>query len=43
MIVGQMLGAYLGSHVMVRKGKRLIRPLIVTVCCGMLIKYLMTL
>lgn len=43
MIIGQMAGAYLGSHVMVSKGKRLIRPLIVTVCCGMLIKYLTTL
>lgn len=43
MIAGQMIGAYLGAHVMVSKGKRLIRPLIVTVCCGMLIKYLMTL
>jgi hypothetical protein len=43
MIVGQMIGAWLGAHVMVSKGKRLIRPLIVTVCCAMLVKYLATL
>ena len=43
MIAGQMLGAYLGAHVMVSKGKKLIRPLIVAVCCGMLVKYLTTL
>lgn len=43
MIAGQMIGAYAGAHVMISKGKRLIRPLIVTVCCGMLVKYLMTL
>ncbi len=43
MIAGQMLGAYLGSHVMVSKGKKLIRPLIVGVCVAMLAKYLLTL
>jgi uncharacterized membrane protein YfcA len=40
MIVGQMLGAWLGSHAVLRGGARLIRPLIVVVCLAMLIRYL---
>ncbi len=40
MVVGQVIGAWAGSHAMVRGGARLIRPLIVTVCFVMLGRYL---
>jgi uncharacterized membrane protein YfcA len=40
MIAGQVIGAWGGSHAMVRGGTRLIRPMIVTVCVVMLGKYL---
>lgn len=40
MIGGQVLGAWGGSHAMVRGGTRLIRPMIVTVCFVMLGRYL---
>lgn len=40
MILGQVLGAVLGSHAMIRGGARLIRPLIVAVCLVMLARYL---
>lgn len=40
MICGQVLGAWGGSHAMVRGGTRLIRPMIVTVCAVMLGRYL---
>lgn len=40
MIGGQVLGAWGGSHAMVRGGTRLIRPMIVTVCVVMLGRYL---
>ncbi len=40
MILGQILGATAGSHVMIRGGPRLIRPLIVVVCLVMLLRYL---
>lgn len=40
MIAGQVLGAWGGSHAMVRGGTRLIRPMIVTVCVVMLGRYL---
>lgn len=40
MICGQVLGAWGGSHAMVRGGTRLIRPMIVTVCFVMLGRYL---
>lgn len=41
MIVGQMAGAWLGSHAVLRGGARLIRPLIVIVCLAMLLRYLL--
>jgi uncharacterized protein len=40
MVAGQVIGAWGGSHAMVRGGTRLIRPMIVTVCCVMLGRYL---
>lgn len=39
MIVGQVIGAWCGSHAVVRGGTRLIRPMIVTVCVVMLGRY----
>jgi uncharacterized membrane protein YfcA len=39
MVAGQMIGAWGGSHAVVRGGTRLIRPMIVTVCCVMLGRY----
>jgi uncharacterized protein len=39
MICGQVLGATAGSHVMIRNGARLIRPVIVGVCLVMLVRY----
>jgi uncharacterized membrane protein YfcA len=39
MMAGQIAGAYLGAHVMIRGGARLIRPLIVVMCLGMLLRY----
>ncbi|HJV80406.1 TSUP family transporter [Noviherbaspirillum sp.] len=39
MIGGQVIGSWAGSHAMVRGGTRLIRPMIVTVCCVMLGRY----
>jgi uncharacterized membrane protein YfcA len=39
MILGQITGAYLGAYVMIRGGARLIRPLIVIMCLGMLARY----
>ncbi|WP_043315576.1 TSUP family transporter [Microbulbifer sp. HZ11] len=32
MMVGQMLGAFIGSHTMLAGGTRLIRPLVITMC-----------
>lgn len=40
MIAGQIVGAWGGSHAMVRGGTKLIRPMIVTVCVVMLGRYL---
>jgi len=40
MILGQILGATAGSHVMIRGGPRLIRPVIVAVCLVMILRYL---
>lgn len=37
MLLGQIIGAYLGSHLVIHHGQRLIRPVIVVVClvmCG---------
>lgn len=39
--VGQMIGAYTGSHLAVRHGARLIRPLLVVVSVGVSIKLLL--
>lgn len=39
MLVGQMAGAWLGTHAVIRGGSRLIRPLLVTVCLVMLARY----
>ena len=39
MVVGAMVGAYLGSHVVIRGGVRVIRPVIVVVCLAMLANY----
>ena len=40
MMLGQMLGAYLATHVMVRGGARLIRPAIVVMSLAMLLRWL---
>lgn len=40
MIAGQIIGAWGGSHAMVRGGTKLIRPMIVTVCVVMLGRYM---
>ncbi|AOU97281.1 hypothetical protein BI364_04055 [Acidihalobacter yilgarnensis] len=39
MVAGQIFGAWLGSHMMVRGGARLIRPLIVSMCMIMIARY----
>lgn len=41
MMVGQTLGAYAGSHMVVKGGSKLIRPVIVLVCLAMVGKYVM--
>ena len=38
--VAQFIGAQLGSHVAMKQGARIIRPLLVFVCCAMAIKLL---
>lgn len=40
MAVGQITGAYAGSHAVIRGGTRLIRPLIVLMCLAMTARYL---
>ena len=40
MAVGQVLGGWLGSHAAMRFGPKLIRPLLVVICIGMVIKLL---
>ncbi|TMW11678.1 hypothetical protein FGS76_13965 [Alloalcanivorax gelatiniphagus] len=40
MILGQLLGAWLGAHAVLRGGHRLIRPLIVLMCLAMIARYL---
>jgi uncharacterized protein len=40
MVAGQVIGAWGGSHAMLRGGTKLIRPMIVTVCAVMLGRYL---
>lgn len=39
MMVGQTIGAYFGSHMVVKGGSKLIRPVIVLVCLAMVAKY----
>ena len=39
--VGQFLGAQMGSRLAIKNGAKLIRPLLVVVCCGMAIKLLL--
>lgn len=39
MMVGQTIGAYFGSQMVIKNGSRLIRPVIVLVCFAMLTKY----
>lgn len=40
MMVGQTLGAYAGSHMVVKGGSKIIRPVIVLVCLAMITKYM---
>ncbi|WP_114416184.1 TSUP family transporter [Marinospirillum perlucidum] len=42
MLVGQALGAWLGTQAVLKGGSRLIRPLLVTTCVLMLIRYFWT-
>lgn len=39
MMVGQTIGAYAGSHMVVKGGSKIIRPVIVLVCLAMVSKY----
>lgn len=39
MMIGQIVGAYFGSHMVVRGGAKLVRPIIVLMCLAMLGKY----
>lgn len=41
MMVGQTLGAFAGSHMVVRGGSKIIRPVIVLVCLAMVTKYVL--
>lgn len=41
MLTGQMLGAYFGARMVVNKGQKLIRPMVVIICIAMAIKLLM--
>ena len=41
MMVGQTIGAYAGSHLVVKGGSTIIRPVIVLVCLAMVTKYMM--
>jgi uncharacterized membrane protein YfcA len=38
---GQFLGAQLGSRLAIAHGARIIRPLLVLVCCGMALRLLL--
>lgn len=40
MAVGQVIGGWLGSHAAMRFGPKLIRPLLVLICLGMVVKLL---
>ncbi|WP_019672597.1 TSUP family transporter [Psychrobacter lutiphocae] len=39
MMVGQTLGAFAGSHLVIKGGSKIIRPMIVIMCLAMLTKY----
>lgn len=39
MMVGQTVGAYFGAKMAIKGGSKLIRPVVVLVCFGMLVKY----
>jgi uncharacterized membrane protein YfcA len=39
--VAQVIGAYIGAHVAIRNGAKVIRPLLVTVCIAMAVKLLL--
>ncbi|WP_174521832.1 TSUP family transporter [Moraxella oblonga] len=39
MIVGQVIGAYLGSHMVIKGGAKYIRPMIVLMCFLMVVRY----
>lgn len=41
MIVGQILGAYIGGHTVLNHGQKIIRPLMVLMCVAMCVKLLM--
>jgi hypothetical protein len=41
MSVGEVIGVYLGSHLVHKNGARLVRPLVIVVCIGMLVKILL--
>ena len=41
MMVGQTIGDYAGSHMVVKGGSKIIRPVIVLVCLAMVTKYMM--
>lgn len=42
MAIGQLCGATLGAHVAIRHGSKVIRPLLVTMCCAMAAKLLLS-
>jgi uncharacterized protein len=39
--LGQLAGAQLGSHLAIRHGARLVRPVLVVVCCAMAVKLML--
>lgn len=42
MMVGQLVGGYLGAHAAIKGGAKFIRPVIVVMCLAMLAKYVLT-
>lgn len=42
MIFGQIIGGYIGAHIVVAKGTKIIKPMIAVVCIGMLAKYFLS-
>jgi uncharacterized protein len=39
--VGQLIGAQAGAHLAIRHGARLVRPVLVLVCCGMAVRLML--